>query len=284
MPDLELPDMTKNPEVPVARPEVQQFAERDPNPVDSAAPLLVTEETTEARPDVNVPTQSPVRRRIQRSGLLPDLTVERRPTRGSVDQISPQFDSRREVASLDVPVDPSSFLRRANPTDEIVRRTGPTPAELPSEEAGVVADTVLEGGGRVIGVIPKALEDREVAHYGLTELHVVASMHERKAMMEDLSDAFIAMPGGIGTFEEILEILTWSQLKIHPKPSGLLNVEGYYDKLIALLDQAVASGFMPASSLDSLYVDPDPGPLLEACAVHPDRRALGTSGENRGPG
>ena len=149
---------------------------------------------------------------------------------------------------------------------------------------GVVADTVLEGGGRVIGVIPKALEDREVAHYGLTELHVVASMHERKAMMEDLSDAFIAMPGGIGTFEEILEILTWSQLKIHPKPSGLLNVEGYYDKLIALLDQAVASGFMPASSLDSLYVDPDPGPLLEACAVHPDRRALGTSGENRGPG
>ena len=142
MPDLELPDMTKNPEVPVARPEVQQFAERDSNPVESAAPLLVTEETTEARPDVNVPTQSPVRRRIQRSGLLPDLTVERRPTRGSVDQISPQFDSRREVASLDVPVDPSSFLRRANPTDEIIRRTGPTPAELPSEEAGVVADTV----------------------------------------------------------------------------------------------------------------------------------------------
>ncbi|MDG2336124.1 MAG: TIGR00730 family Rossman fold protein [Myxococcota bacterium] len=140
---------------------------------------------------------------------------------------------------------------------------------------GVVADTVLEGGGRVIGVIPRALEERELAHRGLTELHVVSSMHERKAMMEDLSDAFIAMPGGIGTFEEILEILTWSQLEIHPKPSGLLNVEGYYDKLIALLDQAIASGFMPASSLDSLYSGTDSGALIEACAAHPVGRGSG---------
>ncbi|MDE0884441.1 MAG: TIGR00730 family Rossman fold protein [Myxococcota bacterium] len=143
---------------------------------------------------------------------------------------------------------------------------------------GVVADTVLEGGGRVIGVIPRALEERELAHRGLTELRVVSSMHERKAMMENLSDAFIAMPGGIGTFEEILEILTWSQLEIHPKPSGLLNVEGYYDTLIALLDQAIDGGFMPASSLDSLYSGTDSGALLEACAVHPAGRASGAPG------
>ncbi len=133
---------------------------------------------------------------------------------------------------------------------------------------GVVADTVLAGGGRVTGVIPRALEEREVAHYGVTELRVVSSMHERKAMMEDLSDAFIALPGGIGTFEEILEILTWSQLEIHPKPSGLLNVAGYYDKLMNVLQQAVDAGFMPERSLDSLYVGTDAGPLLEACSGH----------------
>ena len=141
MPDLELPDLTKNPEVAIARPEAQNFALQDPLPVESAAPLQVTEETTEARPEVNVPTMSPIRKRIKRSGLQPDLTVERKPTRGSVDQISPQFDSRREVASLDVPLDPSSFLRNTNPSDQIVRRTGPTPAELPTEETGVIADT-----------------------------------------------------------------------------------------------------------------------------------------------
>ncbi len=133
---------------------------------------------------------------------------------------------------------------------------------------GVVADTVLAGGGRVTGVIPRALEEREVAHYGVTELRVVSSMHERKAMMEDLSDAFIALPGGIGTFEEILEILTWSQLEIHPKPSGLLNVAGYYDKLMDVLQQAVDAGFMPERSLDSLYVGTGAGPLLEACSGH----------------
>ncbi len=133
---------------------------------------------------------------------------------------------------------------------------------------GVVADTVLEHGGRVTGVIPRALAEREVAHLGLTELRVVESMHQRKAMMEELSDAFIALPGGIGTFEEILEILTWAQLELHPKPAGLLNVAGYYDLLLRLLEQAVESGFMPAQSLDALYTDTDATALIEACRQH----------------
>ena len=138
---------------------------------------------------------------------------------------------------------------------------------------GVVADTVLEHGGRVTGVIPRALEARELAHRDLTELRVVDSMHQRKAMMEELSDAFIALPGGIGTFEEILEILTWAQLEIHPKPAGLLNVAGYYDLLLGLLDQAVAAGFMPGSSLDVLYTGEDAGALIEACRQHDARGA-----------
>ena len=130
---------------------------------------------------------------------------------------------------------------------------------------GVVADTVLEHGGRVTGVIPRALEERELAHRGVTDLRVVESMHQRKAMMEELSDAFIALPGGIGTFEEILEILTWAQLDLHPKPAGLLNVAGYYDLLLGLLEKAVASGFMPESSLNALYTDTDAAALIEAC-------------------
>ena len=133
---------------------------------------------------------------------------------------------------------------------------------------GVLADSVLDHGGRVTGVIPRALEAREVAHGGLSELHVVASMHERKAMMEDLSDAFIAMPGGLGTFEEILEILTWAQLEIHPKPSGLLNVSGYYDTLMEFLHQAVDQGFVPRSSLECLYLGTEPHSLLDACENH----------------
>jgi uncharacterized protein (TIGR00730 family) len=133
---------------------------------------------------------------------------------------------------------------------------------------GVLADSVLEGGGRVIGVIPRALEERELAHYAVSELRIVASMHERKATMEELSDAFIALPGGIGTFEEILEILTWAQLEIHPKAVGLLNVAGYYDKLIGLLENAVDAGFMPLRSREGLYVETDPGLLLEACQSH----------------
>ncbi len=133
---------------------------------------------------------------------------------------------------------------------------------------GVLADTVLENGGRATGVIPKALEAREVAHGGLSELRVVSTMHERKAMMEQLSDAFIAMPGGLGTFEEILEILTWAQLGIHPKPSGLLNVAGYFDPLMEVLHQAADRGFMPPQSLDNLYLGTEPLELLDACENH----------------
>ena len=109
---------------------------------------------------------------------------------------------------------------------------------------GVVADACMEAGGAVIGVIPRALAEREVAHHGLTELHIVESMHERKAMMAELSDAFIAMPGGYGTFEEFCEIVTWSQLGIHTKPCGLLNIAGYYDPLLRQFDHGVAEQFI----------------------------------------
>lgn len=109
---------------------------------------------------------------------------------------------------------------------------------------GVIADAVLAEGGKVIGVIPEALEAREVAHRGLTELRVVRSMHERKALMAELSDAFVAMPGGYGTFEEFCEVITWVQLGLHEKPCGLLDVENYYAPLLALFDGAVAEGFV----------------------------------------
>jgi len=109
---------------------------------------------------------------------------------------------------------------------------------------GVIADAVLEQGGKVHGVIPKMLCEKELAHNGLTELHVVASMHERKTMMAALSDGFIAMPGGYGTLEEIIEIITWGQLKFHDKPCGLLNIDGYFDHLLRYLDHANAEGFL----------------------------------------
>ena len=109
---------------------------------------------------------------------------------------------------------------------------------------GVLADAVLAQSGSIIGVIPRALADREVAHDGLTQLHLVTSMHERKAMMADLSDAFIALPGGYGTLDELCEAITWFQLGIHDKPVGLLNVDGYFDALLRMLDHAVAEGFL----------------------------------------
>ncbi|MEP6850166.1 MAG: TIGR00730 family Rossman fold protein [Acidobacteriota bacterium] len=109
---------------------------------------------------------------------------------------------------------------------------------------GTIADSVLTNGGRVIGVIPEALDKKEIAHKGLTELHVVSSMHQRKALMAEFSDGFIAMPGGFGTFEEICEIVTWAQLGIHRKPCGLLNVNGFYDPLIELFDRSTESGFI----------------------------------------
>ena len=110
---------------------------------------------------------------------------------------------------------------------------------------GVLADSMLDQGGEVIGVIPRPLASKELAHTGLTEMRVVDSMHERKALMASLADGFVAMPGGLGTFEETLEILTWSQLGIHRKPIGLLNVEGYYDGLLGMIAHALDEGFVP---------------------------------------
>ena len=127
---------------------------------------------------------------------------------------------------------------------------------------GVIADTVLEHGGNAHGVIPKLLEEKEIAHSGLTQLHVVASMHERKSMMAELSDGFIALPGGFGTLEEIIEILTWGQLQFHDKPCGLLNVSGYFDHLLAYLDHAEQEGFLRAENRQMLLQDTDPAGLV----------------------
>lgn len=128
---------------------------------------------------------------------------------------------------------------------------------------GAVADGCLAHGGRAIGVIPKALVEREIAHTGLTELRIVNSMHERKALMADLADAFIALPGGFGTWDEFCEIVTWAQLGIHQKGCALLNVNGYYDPLLAMTDRAVAEGFLPAAHRDMLLTESDPARLLD---------------------
>ncbi len=131
---------------------------------------------------------------------------------------------------------------------------------------GVIADEVMRLGGRVTGVIPKALMDKEVGHTGLSSLHVVANMHERKAMMADLSDAFIAMPGGIGTLEELFEVLTWSQLGFHEKPVGLYNISDFYRKLHDFLLHTVEQGFLRPGHLDLLYMETDPARLLQKFA------------------
>ena len=131
---------------------------------------------------------------------------------------------------------------------------------------GVLADTALAAGGRVIGVIPESLMAREVGHRGLTELRVVNSMHERKALMADLSDGFIALPGGFGTFEEFCEVVTWSQLGIHEKPCGLLNVDGYYDSLLLLFDNAVSEGFLHPDNRALVLDAEDPEALLTKMA------------------
>ncbi len=128
---------------------------------------------------------------------------------------------------------------------------------------GADADAALAAGGEVIGVIPEGLLGLEQFHRGLAELHVVGSMHERKAKMGDLADAFIALPGGIGTLEELLEVATWAKLGIHAKPCGAVNVGGYYDGLRALLDLAVAEDFMAAEYRDTIVFDPSPAGLLE---------------------
>jgi uncharacterized protein (TIGR00730 family) len=127
---------------------------------------------------------------------------------------------------------------------------------------GVVANAVLDAGGEVIGVIPQALADLEVAHTGLPDLRIVGSMHERKALMADLSDGFIALPGGIGTLEEFCEVLTWAQLGMHVKPCGLINVEGYFDHLITFLDHAVRERFFRAEHRTMVLLEEDPDTLL----------------------
>jgi len=128
---------------------------------------------------------------------------------------------------------------------------------------GIIANAVLEQGGKVHGVIPQMLAEKEIAHQGLTELHVVASMHARKTMMAALSDGFIAMPGGYGTLEEIIEIITWGQLRFHDKPCGLLNVDGFFDHLLAYLDHSNAEGFLRRENRDMLLVDRDPVGLIQ---------------------
>jgi uncharacterized protein (TIGR00730 family) len=132
---------------------------------------------------------------------------------------------------------------------------------------GEVADAVLAAGGEVTGVIPKALLEREVGHRGLTTLHVVGTMHERKALMVDLSDGFVALPGGYGTLDELCEALTWSQLGIHARPCGILNVDGYFDALLALFDHAVREGFVREAHRRLVLEAAEPGALLEAMAA-----------------
>jgi uncharacterized protein (TIGR00730 family) len=134
---------------------------------------------------------------------------------------------------------------------------------------GVVADTALAHGAHVIGVIPSAMVAREVAHHGLPDLRIVASMHERKALMASLSDAFIALPGGFGTFEEFCEVVTWTQLGLHGKPCGLLNVAGYYDGLIALFERAVADGFIRPENRGIVVTESDPRALIERLVERP---------------
>ena len=128
---------------------------------------------------------------------------------------------------------------------------------------GVIADAVLERGGHVTGVIPDALVSQEVAHRGLSELRVVQSMHERKAVMADLSDGFIAMPGGIGTMEEFFEVLSWAQLGLHDKPCGLLNIGEYYDHLIRFMNHAVDQEFLKPKHRALLIVEEEPSRLLD---------------------
>jgi uncharacterized protein (TIGR00730 family) len=129
---------------------------------------------------------------------------------------------------------------------------------------GIIADAVLAGGGEVIGVIPRSLADREIAHSGVTDLRVVDSMHARKALMADLSDAFIAMPGGVGTYEQFIEAVPRTQLGVHPKPCGLMHAREFYTPLALFIDQAVTEGFIKPVHRASIIVDDDPERLVNA--------------------
>ena len=139
---------------------------------------------------------------------------------------------------------------------------------------GVVSNAALEAGGEVIGVIPKSLVERELAHAALTDLRIVGSMHERKAMMSGLSEGFIALPGGTGTLEEFFEVLTWAQLGEHEKPCGLLNVAGYYIPLLAVFDQMVEKGFLSESNRALVLIESEPEKLLQRLGEYqPPKRA-----------
>ena len=133
---------------------------------------------------------------------------------------------------------------------------------------GVLADAAMAAGGEVVGVIPQHFMDREVAHDGLTELRVTGSMHERKALMADLADGFVVLPGGLGTLEELAEILTWSQLGLHTKPIGLLNVVGFFDPLVAWVEQAVTEGFLRREHRDLLLMANEPNRLLDVLQAY----------------
>jgi len=158
---------------------------------------------------------------------------------------------------------------------------------------GALADAALAQGGEVVGVIPAHLVGDEVAHSGLTELHVVESMHERKALMAELSDGFIAVPGGLGTLEELAEVVTWSKLGLHVKPTGLLDVLGYYAHLLAFLDHATQERFLTPEQREIVVTRTEPAPLLDAMAqwspprlarwIDADGRPISTSAAEGGP-
>ncbi len=133
---------------------------------------------------------------------------------------------------------------------------------------GAIADAVLEKQGEVIGVLPQALFNKELAHYGLTELRIVSSMHERKALMAELSDGFIAMPGGFGTFEEFFEVVTWAQLGLHTKPIGILNVDGYFDLFFKFIEHILREGFIKPKHQQLMITSQDPSELLSLLIRH----------------
>jgi uncharacterized protein (TIGR00730 family) len=133
---------------------------------------------------------------------------------------------------------------------------------------GAVADAALDAGGQVIGVIPQPLLDREIAHDGLTKLHVVDDLHQRKALMASLSDAFVSLPGGIGTMEELFEVWSWAKLGLHRKPCGVLNVDGYFDSLRTFVDEMVADGFLEPAYREMLLIEERPSVLLDRLAAY----------------
>ena len=150
---------------------------------------------------------------------------------------------------------------------------------------GELADAVLDAGGRAIGVIPQQLVDREIAHGGLTELHVVENLHQRKALMAELADAFLTLPGGVGTMEELFEVWSWGRLGLHSKPCGLLNVDGYFDSLRTLTDQMVTEGFLEPEYREMLLIEEQPSVLLDRVTAHATSRswsAVGRPGSGDG--